>query len=292
VETLIYQGKPWTTLIRSPAGRLVFNSNLAAAGTFDPSIVLSAGYPTPIWTVTHPDGTVETSNSLTPSFTISGTGITRCELGPVSLYPYITTLDANADGLVGTFTARDLSLLPNLRYLYLQTNASLVFGFDIAELPTTLSAFRVENTSASTAITGDMSDFPSTLTYWRLAPSASTITGTVADIPAGVTVFIVAGTAPVITGGAVQTVALAMTTFSLSACPSISQADVDSIALRFYTDRALFTGGTLAIYTDSTTGDLSGIYQDATPPTTGNEYVYKLVVDPDNDHDKVFTWAR
>ncbi|APU89212.1 hypothetical protein Rctr71_102 [Virus Rctr71] len=60
-----------------------------------------------------------------------------------------------------------------------------------------------------------------------------------------------------------------------------SQAQIDDVLLRLYTDRALFTWTTPILNVGGTNPDPTGVYQNASPPTTGLEYVYKLVVDPD-----------
>ena len=264
-------------------------SNLAAGATFDPSITCSAGYPTPQWTVTHPNGTIHTTNTLTTSFTIQGTGTTRCELGPPALLPYITALDASLDGLTGEFTARDLALLPNLQDLRLQSNASLVGRFSLADLGSAMTYFRLSSTSS--VITGSLADLKAAMLNLLLDSTSSVITGSLADLKAAMVYINLASTGSVITGGATQMAALTMTYLNFNSCASMSQANVDDVALRLYTDRAAFTGATLAITSTGTTPDPSGVYQNTTPPVTGLERVYKLVVDPDNDHDKVFTWS-
>ena len=62
---------------------------------------------------------------------------------------------------------------------------------------------------------------------------------------------------------------------------STTQANIDDIMLRLYTDRASFTYATPVLNVGGTNPNPSGVYQDATPPTSGLEYAYKLVNDPD-----------
>jgi len=62
---------------------------------------------------------------------------------------------------------------------------------------------------------------------------------------------------------------------------SESQADLDDILARLYADRALFTYANPVLNIGGSNPPPSGVYQDATPPTMGKEYAYKLVNDPD-----------
>jgi lysophospholipase L1-like esterase len=260
-------------------------SNLAAAGIFDPSIACSAGYPTPVWTVTHPDGTVETSNALTPSFTISGTGYTSCELGPVSLYPYITKLDANGDGLVGTWTARELALLPALEEIHMYTNTSWGLVCTTAELPATLRKMYLDNTSYS-VISGPIGALPVGMTHIGVMNSACSMSGPLADFPAGVVYVSASNSALNISGGVSPIACVAVATIDLGASQptGMTQANVDDLLLRLYTDRASLTAATLTVTITGSTPAPSGVFQNATPPTTGLEYAYKLVFNPHNDH--------
>jgi len=64
---------------------------------------------------------------------------------------------------------------------------------------------------------------------------------------------------------------------------SESQADLDDILARLYADRALFTNANPTLNIAGGNPPPSGVYQDANPPTTGKEYAYKLVNDPDGE---------
>ena len=67
---------------------------------------------------------------------------------------------------------------------------------------------------------------------------------------------------------------------------TLSQAAVDAIVSTIYSNRMSFTYDPSPISLDLLGGGNdapSGIYQDATPPTTGNEFIYKLVNDPDSE---------
>lgn len=65
---------------------------------------------------------------------------------------------------------------------------------------------------------------------------------------------------------------------------ALPQAAVDAILLAMYTARANYIKATLTASLGGTNARPSGVYQNTTPPVTGLEDAYKLVVDPDNDH--------
>jgi hypothetical protein len=58
-------------------------------------------------------------------------------------------------------------------------------------------------------------------------------------------------------------------------------AQVDAWVSAIYQRRAAFTAATPTLTIGGTNQAPSGVYQNATPPTTGKEYIYKLVNDPD-----------
>jgi hypothetical protein len=65
---------------------------------------------------------------------------------------------------------------------------------------------------------------------------------------------------------------------------ALPQATVDAILLAMYTARANYLAATLTTTLGGTNQTPSGLYQDTTPPITGKEMAYKLVVDPQSDH--------
>ena len=70
---------------------------------------------------------------------------------------------------------------------------------------------------------------------------------------------------------------------------AMSAANLDLLLASIYAQRALITWATPALDISSLPNDPTGVYQDATPPTTGLEYVYKLVNDPDAEGFNVWT---
>jgi hypothetical protein len=75
---------------------------------------------------------------------------------------------------------------------------------------------------------------------------------------------------------------------------SWNQAEVDALLAQIYADRALYTRtgyGARHYLNNSSHAAPSGVYQDATPPTTGLEYIYKLANDPDAEGFKQWTFV-
>ena len=72
-------------------------------------------------------------------------------------------------------------------------------------------------------------------------------------------------------------------------CDSMSSANLDLLLASIYAQRASISWETPALDISSLTNNPTGVYQDATPPTTGLEYVYKLVNDPDVEGFNVWT---
>lgn len=72
----------------------------------------------------------------------------------------------------------------------------------------------------------------------------------------------------------------------------LAQAAVDAIASSAYTNRANFTDSAPVFNVDGTGNSTpSGLYQDATPPTDGKEFIFKLVNDPDVEGFNAQVWT-
>ena len=69
----------------------------------------------------------------------------------------------------------------------------------------------------------------------------------------------------------------------------LSQANVDAILLSVYNRRAAFTYATPALQVGGTNAAPSGVYQDGDPPTTGKEYAFEIVNDPETEGFKKWT---
>jgi len=255
---------------------IALTANVGAGGSFDPALTLSAGAPTPMWTIIDGAGvTVWTGASITHVQT--GAGDMQVTLGPASLYPYITALDANTDGLKGTLTVGSfLGRLPNLTSLTLRTNASLVCSWRLADLPAGMTYLSLYSTAST--ITGSLANLPAGMTHLNLDSTASTITGSLANLPAGMTYLNLGSTASTITGGATAPVTLQNVQLQST---GRSQAQVDEIVNCIYQRRAAFTFATPILNVGGTNAAPSGAYADEDPPVTGKGMIYELVVDPE-----------
>jgi hypothetical protein len=115
------------------------------------------------------------------------------------------------------------------------------------------------------------------------------ITGAVADFPSGLTTlnFQVYSTSSAITVGATPLPYAGIQTSFLFM--GWNQATVDGYLLRLWTDRVIFTKTLPTLNISISNAAPSGIYQDGDPPTTGQEYIYELEVDPEAEGFK--KWA-
>ena len=172
-----------------------------------------------------------------------------------------------------------------LTYLYLSGTSSVITG-SLADAPAGLTYLNLSGTSS--VITGSLADAPAGLTYLNLGGTFSNITGSLADAPAGLTYLYLGSTSSNISGGATAMAAVGIREIRVDSS-STTQANIDDILMRLYTDRASFTYATPVCNVGGTNPDPTGTYADATPPTTGLEYAYKLVVDPDAEGFK--KWA-
>ncbi len=275
----------------------------SGAITFDPAITTSAG--TAIWY--WGDGTTTTSNAPTKNYAGAGQRIARMtgiansavltltvsddelvgDLNNFMGLPYtaITSIAANTNtGLTGTFALADLPASMEELRLY---NTSCVITGALADLPASMTYLNIYITSS--VITGGLADLPASMTYLHLYSTNSVITGTLADLPASMTYLHLGNTSSVIMGGLVAIGAIALATFKSPGC-GLSQAQIDDIALRVYTDRALFAG-TLTGDVGGSNAAPSGVYQDGDPPSTGKEYFYEVENDPEGEGFNKQVWT-
>ena len=172
---------------------------------------------------------------------------------------HVTQTNLNANNLVGSVASW---VMPTtLTTLYLYMNAGLSGDISGWVLPASLVNFAVSTTSVS----GDIS-------AWVL--------------PASLVNFYVYTTS--VSGSPILTSAVSLRQFQLQNC-ALPQATVDAIALAVYNRRAAFTDATPNLNIGGTNSAPSGIYQDGDPPTTGKEYIYELVVDPEIEGFKKWT---
>ena len=163
---------------------------------------------------------------------------------------------------------------------------TITIAFDDPTLVTELN-FQAQS-MAGTWPLSSLAEFTG-LTYLRAYGNTGlNVSGSLADAPAGLTQLYLYSTSSNISGGATAMAAVGIREIRVDSS-STTQANIDDILMRLYTDRASFTYATPVCNVGGTNPDPTGTYADATPPTTGLEYAYKLVVDPDAEGFK--KWA-
>ena len=249
------------------------------SGTFNPTIVASD---TSGITWTWPDGSTYTGG--TPSKVLAGgTQTITITFDDPSL---VTELKFQSQSMTGTWPLSSLAKFTALTHLVAHSNASLNISGSIADAPAGLTQLHLGSTSSN--ITGRIADAPAGLTHLHLYSTSSNITGSIADAPAGLTQLYLYSTSSNISGGATAMAAVGIREIRCESS-STTQANIDDILARLYADRASFTYATPALNVGGTNPNPTGTYADATPPTTGLEYAYKLVNDPDAEGFK--KWA-
>jgi hypothetical protein len=150
--------------------------------------------------------------------------------------------------------------LPGLRTRISRLNfANQPVKFDLAQVRGWTALTRIEaHGKAATVVTGQLRDLPATMTTLDLDSTSSTITPGVG-----------------VRARAIRELYLDST--------GMSQAAVDAIAEWLYINRAQFTYTAPMASLAGTNAAPSGIYQDADPPTTGKEYIYKVENDPEGE---------
>ena len=222
--------------------------------TITPSITLSAGAPTPIWTVTETGGAVFTYT--TAGFThnrVTAGDMTVRLLNTQALKTYVAKFECPGDGIKSTWAGLHLELFTKITAIDVNGNALLSGNISSFRLPASLATFAVNITSVSGDISG-----------WVL--------------PALLMNFYVNATS--VNGATVFTSAVALRDFRYQNC-GLPQATVDAIALAVYTRRAAFTYATPSMNIGGTNAAPSGVYADEDPPVTGKGAIYEIVNDPE-----------
>lgn len=240
----------WKKVIVPPSAKFMLRLFTTASGTFAPSVTESSDSGV-YWVVSGET----TQTTPTPSFSLDGTQRT------VDIYAAnperITAMDINTKSLVGTSKLIQLTNFTNLATLSMYGNGGLNFAGELYDLPpalVTLFGWGCTNTQ----ITGRLCDAPASLVSIYLDNSSSAIVG---------------GDDPIQATG-IGKIVLSNT--------GMTQAGIDSVLERIYTDWSTLTDTTPELDVAGSNPSPSGTLQDATPPTTGLEYAYKLVNDPDS----------
>ena len=291
------------------------------SGTFNPTITKTGAAAS--WVI---GGTTYVTN--TPSVAVSGTTpvtlivtdpatVTQLAINGQSIVGTLTTAQlaeftalTNLTGHTNAslIVSGDVADLPSgLTLLYLYNTSSALTG-DVADLPSGLTQLHLYSTSSSltgnvsdlpsgltqlylystsSALTGDVADLPSGMTILHLYSTSSTLTGDVADLPSGMLALYLHSTSSALTGG--TGVGAAGLRFLLLDSTGMNAAAVDALLEYFYTNRAGYTYTGHILNLGGSNADPTGVYQDATPPTTGLEWKYKLVEDPDAEGFEVWT---
>jgi len=185
---------------------------------------------------------------------------------------YLNLLNTSIDGDIGNW------ILPStLENLYLESTA--VLG-DISGwvLPAGLVNLIIDNT----AVSGDIGSWVLPATLENLWISETPVSGDITSwvIPAALIRLYLFFT--LVEGAPDMTSAVAIQSYLIANC-GLAEADVDAILAGIYARRTSFTAAAPELEIDGTNDAPSGLYQDATPPTTGNEYKFKLQTDPDTE---------
>lgn len=189
---------------------------------------------------------------------------------------HVTQIDLNTNNLVGSLTGWNLGAFTSMTHLQMYSNASLSGDFSLTDLPASMTNLVLDSTSST--FTGSLADL-SALMVLSLPNTSSVITGALADLPASMTYLSLHDTSSVITGGTGVTATGIHEVYIYTL--GLSQAQVDDVALWLYDNRASFTWATPIMQMGGTNAAPSGVYQDGDPPTTGKEYIYEVVNDPE-----------
>ena len=270
-------------LARDGVNDIKYYVSHSAGFTITPVIVRGGGSGTATWD--WGDGSaLEVGDDMSHEYATGGPWTVTLTLA--NSETYLTSIDVNGDHVVGDFLGalRHCRALTNVTA---HTNAGLNTNCATVNLSgwwPSLVTFYVY----STAVSGDISGWvlPASLVYFYVSSTA--VSGDISGwvLPASLQYFRVYSTA--VSGAPIFTSAVALDDFRYQDCV-LPAATSNTILARMYARRASFTALAPAANLGGTNEKPGGIYQDATPPTTGLEYKYKLVVDPDAEGFK--KWA-
>lgn len=234
----------------------------AAAQTTTPKFTFDAGAPAA--EVDWGDSTRSTVTSgVELSHAYAAPGVYTVTLHMPQQEQYLTQVDISGDRVTGDLWSKNIGRFAALQRLYGYNNTGLSGGFTLSDLPARMTILYLPNTS-------------------------SAVTGSLADLPAEMMTLHLAGTSSAVTGGASPVAARGIQQVRIDDI-GLNQTQVDDVIARIYADRALFTSAAPILNIGGTNAAPSGVYQDATPPTTGKEMIYKLINDPDGEGFKKWT---
>ena len=272
---------------------ITFQTN--KSGLFNPSVTVNDAS---LVTWDYGDGNTSTGTTANRTYPDATTKtVTVTFANPAA----VTHLAFFSQSLVGTFALSQLSILTGLQefrgysntswnvtgslsdlpstmaYLHLGSTSSTITGA-LGDLPSTMTVLHLGSTSST--ITGALGDLPSTMAYLNLGSTSSTITGALGDLPSTMAYLNLGSTSSTITGGVSAPSATGLLNAQLYSMV-YTQAQLDALILYIYMYRANWTSAAPVLHIGGTNPAPSGTYQDGDPPTTGKEYIYELVNDPE-----------
>jgi len=263
-----------TKPVTLPKFTVEFYTVCGIGDTFDPSITLATGCPfTPVWDFD--DDTQATGTSVTKA--------DYANAGPhlVTLYlpdaqHWLTGIDVSNDKISGDFLTT-LSKYAALTSILAWNNAALTGNLSSLSQLTSLTQLYI----SYTATTGNLSSLSGLTALTILHLGTTAVAGSINSLSGltALTHLFLDNTG--VTDGVIGTL-VALHDCWINDC-AWSQASVDALLSDLYTNRAAFTYYAPNLNIGGSNAAPSGTYQDATPPTTGKEYIYKLANDPDTE---------
>ena len=249
---------------------ITFQTN--KSGLFNPSVTVNDAS---LVTWDYGDGNTSTGTTANRTYPDATTKtVTVTFANPAA----VTHLAFFSQSLVGTFALSQLSILTGLQEFRGYSNTSCNVTGSLSDLPSTMAYLHLGSTSST--ITGALGDLPSTMTVLHLGSTSSTITGALGDLPSTMAYLNLGSTSSTITGGVSAPSATGLLNAQLYSMV-YTQAQLDALILYIYMYRANWTSAAPVLHIGGTNPAPSGTYQDGDPPTTGKEYIYELVNDPE-----------
>ena len=249
---------------------ITFQTN--KSGLFNPSVTVNDAS---LVTWDYGDGNTSTGTTANRTYPDATTKtVTVTFANPAA----VTHLAFFSQSLVGTFALSQLSILTGLQEFRGYSNTSWNVTGSLSDLPSTMAYLHLGSTSST--ITGALGDLPSTMTVLHLGSTSSTITGALGDLPSTMAYLNLGSTSSTITGGVSAPSATGLLNAQLYSMV-YTQAQLDALILYIYMYRANWTSAAPVLHIGGTNPAPSGTYQDGDPPTTGKEYIYELVNDPE-----------
>jgi len=222
--------------------------------TFDPTIV-RGGLITPVWY--YGDGTTGSGLAVTHDY---AAGTYLATLTPPSLYPDITRLDMNADGLSGSIPS-ELSALTSLALLYLYNNN--LTGAIPSELSalTSLTHLLLSGNNLTGAIPSELSALTSlTVLYLYGNNLTGAIPSELSALTSLTQLLLYSNSLSGIEAGVLGPM-VTLSDFQIQS-NGLLQAVVDEIVDQIYTARATYTDATPAANLSGTNDSPTGAYTD------------------------------